>query len=263
MKKITLLLSFIGCVLVAQAQNLLTNPSFETWDAGKPTGWLVPATASHASAITVTEETTLVSNGSKAFKVVTDGTQNPAYQQTIPVTPGITYTISIDYYIVSGDGTDARIWSNFKIGTTYLTDTELGTALLEKLKGPGGTSSYFADEKGAWKTYTVDVTAPADVTDFAFEVRTYKNTTVIWDNMYFGEKTTGVSNPTASNFTAYLVGKKLMVKNATSTSIEVYSALGAKLQTMVLVNGTADMSDFAKGLYIVRAGKQTAKIMIK
>lgn len=265
MKKITLLLSFIACVAFTQAQtNLLQNPSFEEWASGKPTGWLVPANEAHASAITVTEETTLVSNGSKSFKVVTDGTQNPAYQQTIAVTPGKTYTINIDYYVVSGDGTDARIWSNFKNGDTYLSDAALGNELLGKLKGPGGTSSsYFADEKGAWKTYNVDVVAPADVTHFAFEFRSYKNSTTIWDNMFFGEKTSGFNSIDALKFKAVVVGNDLQIKNvANGATVEIFSALGSKVQTSVLENGKVSIDNLSKGMYIVRVGKNTQKFML-
>ncbi len=75
--------------------------------------------------------------------------------------------------------------------------------------------------------------------------------------------TTGTSNPSANSFNAYMVGKNLTVTNTTAKTVDIYSALGAKVQTLELVNGTADMSNFSKGLYIVRVGKQTAKIMLK
>ncbi len=262
MRKITLLLSFIACVGFMQAQtNLLVNPSFETWADGKPTGWAVPVTPSHASAITVTQEQTIVSNGASSFKVVTDNSQNPAYQQVVPVTVGKTYTISIDYYIVAGDGSDARIWSNFKNGATFLSDTQLGTTLVNALKGPGGTSSYFPDVKGSWQTYTVDVVAPSDVTDFAFEVRSYKNSTVIFDNMFFGEKITSTKEVSSDVLNIKLSGKKLTVLNAATSSVEIYTVLGAKVATLELHNGSTELN-LSKGLYVVRAGKKVAKIML-
>lgn len=82
-------------------------------------------------------------------------------------------------------------------------------------------------------------------------------------NVTISTQPNALSNPSSSSFKAYLVGKNLTVTNTTATTIDLYSALGAKLQTLELVNGTADMSNFSKGLYIVRAGKQTAKIMLK
>lgn len=256
MKKITLLLSFIACVLVAQAQtNLLVNPGFESWESNTITGWTLQSPNNG----TITAESTILNEGSKSLKIVTTGTFQ--VWQVVPVTPGKTYALSISYYIESGDGSDARIWSNFKNGTSFLTNDELGTTLLNQLKGPDNL--YFADQRGSWHTYTLEIVAPSMATDFAFEFRTYTAATVYWDKMFFGEKTTGTNNPTASAFNAYMVGKNLTVTNTTAKTVDIYSALGAKVQTLELVNGTADMSDFSKGLYIVRAGKQTAKIMLK
>ncbi len=266
MKKITFLLSFVACAIFAQGQNLLVNPSFETWADGKPTGWTIPVTASHASSITITQETSLKTDGSNSFKIVTDANNNPAYQQIIPTTPGKTYTLNIDYYIVSGDGTDARIWCNFKNGATFLSDTELTSAgLLEKLKGPGGSglTNYFPDVKGSWQKYSVEFVAPANTTDFAFEFRTYKTTTVIWDNMFFGEKTTSTNNPSSSSFKIHVDGKNLVVKNvAEGSKVEIFSALGAKVQTSELTGGSVILNNLSKGMYIVRVGKLTQKITL-
>ncbi len=93
----------------------------------------------------------------------------------------------MSYYILSGDGTDARIWSNFKKGDTFFVEADLiATNLYSVLRGPGNTNSsgsaYFPDEKGAWKTYSITFTAPSDATAFDFQFRTYKTATVYWDN---------------------------------------------------------------------------------
>ena len=112
------------------------------------------------------------------------GTVN--WSQTVSITGGKKYQLTMSYYILSGDGTDARIWSNFKKGETFYTDTELiATGYFSAFKGPGNAnasgSSYFPDEKGAWKTYTTEFTAPADVTGFDFQFRTYRAAVVYWD----------------------------------------------------------------------------------
>jgi len=72
---------------------------------------------------------------------------------------------------------------------------------------------------------------------------------------------TGFSNPT-SDFSVKLAGKTLSVSDATTSTVEIFSALGAKVQNVELVNGSADLN-LSKGLYIVRSGNNTAKIMIK
>ena len=268
MKKITLLLSFIACVLVAQAQtNLLVNPGFETWTNGTaPDGWVLPVN----TYATVSKNTTLFNEGTSSLKVTagpvaTGGTYT--INQLIPVTPGKTYTLSMSYYIATGDNTDARIWCNFKNGATFLTDAEMTTAgLLEKLKGPGGSAAtfYFPDVKGSWQTYTAEFVAPAGVTDFNFEFRTYKEPAVVnWDKMFFGEKTTGLNNQYFNQLSANVSGKNLIIKNiANGSTVEIFSAIGTRVQTAVLENGKIELNNLQKGMYVVRIGKLTQKFML-
>jgi len=80
---------------------------------------------------------------------------------------------------------------------------------------------------------------------------------------FWVKKAASISPVNGNSFKAYVVGKQLNVKNANTSTVEIYSALGAKVQTLQLVNGVADMSDFTKGLYIVRVGKQATKIILK
>ncbi|MEI8086459.1 MAG: T9SS type A sorting domain-containing protein [Paludibacter sp.] len=265
MRKITLLLSFVACVVFAQAQtNLLTNPGFETWAAGVPTGWTL-GTATYA---TTTQSTTVFNEGTSALKVTAAATAGGTYSitQIVPITPGKTYTLSMSYYIETGDGTDARIWSdwcNVATTTTYAVLTHADSVLL---MGPGAGQNYFPDVKGAWKTYTADVVAPATgFNSFSFQFRTYKTPAIVyWDNMYFGEKVSaGTSNPSASSFNAFVNGKSLELKNvANGSAVEIFNALGAKVQTSQLVNGAVALN-LTKGLYVVRVGKSTQKFMVK
>jgi hypothetical protein len=272
MKKITLLLSFIACVLVSQAQtNLLTNPGFETWTNGTaPDGW----TMGTATFATVSASTTLFSEGAKSFKVTAAAANGGTYtvSQIVPVTVGKTYTVKMSYYIETGDGTDARIWSDWCNVATTNTYATLSHADSVLLMGPGGGAAYFPDVKGAWHEYTCDVTAPATtggaanlpVTSFSFQFRTYKTPAVVyWDNMYFGEKTTGLNSLAADKLEVSLVGNKLNVSNVAENSVvDVYSTLGAKVQTGNLVAGSIQLNDLAKGLYVVRVANASTKIKI-
>ncbi len=275
MKKITLLLSFIACVVLANAQtNLLTNPGFETWTNGTaPDGWIMP-TSTAAAYASSTASTTIFSEGTKALKVVAAATGGGTYtiSQIVPVTPGKTYTLKMSYYVETGDGTDARIWSDWlNVGTTNTYATLSHTDSLS-LFGPGGGSAYFPDAKGTWHEYTCDVTAPATtggtanlpVTSFSFQFRTYKTPAVVYyDNMFFGEKTTGLSPISADKLEVTLVGKKLNVTNVAENSlIDVYSTLGAKVQSDKLAGGSIQLNDLAKGLYVVRVGNASTKIKL-
>lgn len=183
--------------------NLLTNPSFENWTNGNPDGWTIPANATHAGSLTWTQETGIKTNGASALKLAVGTTQNPGFQQVVPITAGKTYTLKVDYYVVSGDGTDVRIWSTFKNAAGFYGATNWTTAVTadpniqKKLQGSGSdTGAYFTAVNNNWYTYTVDFVAPADATDFAFECRTYKSCTAIWDNLYLGEFVSEISTST-------------------------------------------------------------------
>ncbi|WP_163222726.1 hypothetical protein [Bacteroides sp. 214] len=270
MKKITFLLSLVLCFAFANAQtNLLTNGSFEDWASGTPTGWSVIGSPSK---YTITAETSIVLDGTSSAKldVPTTASGTISWSQSIAsLTPGKTYTLSMSYYIESGDGTDARIWCNFKSGDTFFTDAELlATGLYPILRGPGNESSsgssYFPDKKGAWETYTVDVTVPLNADGLDFQFRTYKGAVVYWDKFSFAEKTgTNVENSKVDSPTFYFAGNTLCVDNvADGTVVEIYSALGAKVLTSCVSGNTVDLNvSLTKGIYIIKAGNYTQKIM--
>ena len=269
MKKITLLLSLIACVVLANAQtNLLVNPSFETWTGGNPDGWTIPANSTHAGSLTWSQETSIVKDGSSSLKLAIGTTQNPGFQQIVPITAGKTYTVSVSYYVISGDGTDVRIWSSFKNATGFYAGANWTTAVAAdatiqlKLQGSGSDlAAYFTIANGTWGTYTTDFVAPADATDFVFECRSYKSSNVIWDNCSLVEKITGLHDLSAEKLEVSVAGKTLTVTNSPSSTVDIFNTVGAKVKTVELVNGSADLN-LAKGLYIVRVGAKSAKIRL-
>ena len=133
------------------------------------------------------------------------------------------------------------------------------------MQGSGtSTGGYFTIDNNTWGTYTTDFVAPADATDFVMEFRTYKGATVIWDKMSLVQKnSTGTSNPSEDALQAFVSGKNLVIKNAVNGStVEIFSALGSKVQTSVLEDGRVSLDNLSKGLYIVRIGKDTKKFML-
>lgn len=166
-------------------RDLLNNGSFENWVDGRPVGWTMISTTVTGSVASA--ETTVVNDGNTSIRIdarSASGTVN--WSQAVSIQGGKKYQLSMSYYILSGDGTDARIWSNFRRGTTFLTETELiATGLYSIIRGPGNAnssgSSYFPDVKGVWHTYTTSFTAPANVDGFDFQFRTYRSAVVLWD----------------------------------------------------------------------------------
>ncbi|MFC0878643.1 carbohydrate binding domain-containing protein [Saccharicrinis sp. FJH2] len=149
------------------AQNLLVNGDFESWvDDTHPTGW------TKAENITKESVSENVHGGSFSAKHSADGTKD--LSQTISVTPNNTYVITIWYKVESGDGTDARIYSYWKNGTTSL------DANATELRLDDG---YFDSNTGTWSSYSTQVTAPADADNLYFEVRSYGSAVVYWDDL--------------------------------------------------------------------------------
>ncbi|MFZ4725554.1 MAG: FISUMP domain-containing protein, partial [Paludibacter sp.] len=192
--------------------NLLTNYDFETWSAGVPTGWTLTTTTGG----TVTQSTTTPTGSGSSFQIA-GPTATYSISQVIPPPAGAstfdtnkTYKISVKYLAKAGDGTDARVWSSFvtsAVGVTplvyYITPTSHLDSVLSyySLHGPGGyrtlSAGVFGDDyntylldnriSGLWHTYSCLFKFPAGITQFGFMVRTYSASTVIWDDMYFGE----------------------------------------------------------------------------
>ena len=72
-----------------------------------------------------------------------------------------------------------------------------------------------------------------------------------------------VNTPDALKFKAVVVGNDLQIKNvANGATVEIFSALGSKVQTSVLENGKVSVDNLSKGMYIVRVGKSTQKFML-
>ncbi len=234
--------SLSGNVTASPMLNLLTNPSFETWTGGIPDGWTVPANTTHVGSFTASQESSIVSNGSSALKLVVGTTQNPGFQQIVPITAGKTYRLKMDYYVASGDATDVRIWCSFKNAVGVYTPTDWTTAvnadanIQKKLQGSGSDiAAYFSTITGTWYTYTVDFVAPADATAFVFEGRTYKNATAIWDNMYLGEVTSEVNTPTVAVSTSSVTGLDYLQGNGPSAE-KTFTVSGANLTDYLTIS---------------------------
>ena len=184
------------------AQNLLANPSFETWSAGAPTDWLLTSTVGG----TVTQCATTSTGSGNSFQIA-NPTSTYIIQQNINPPAGastfdtnITYKLSVSYLVTAGDGTDARFWSGL---VSYVVPPTHADSLLYyiPLHGPGGSVSpptgvfgndangYLLDNRssGTWHTYSYSFKFPAGIKQFNFAVRTYTASTVIWDDFFFGE----------------------------------------------------------------------------
>ncbi len=179
MKKIYFLFTALLISSMSFSQELLVNGDFENWDdINTPTGYGV--------AQGVTQESVEVrpEGGNYSAKVVSTTQRRDIQQIVTGVIPGNTYTISFWYKVESGDGTDARIWSFWRNGTTNLPDN------IEELRH--NNTGYLDNNGGVWTEFSVTLTAPATANGFLFETRTYNGATVYYDDFsLFAEASTG------------------------------------------------------------------------
>jgi len=313
MKKITLLLSFIACVVFAQAQ-LLLNENFD-YAVGQeliPNGWLNTGTAATpnilvtATSITyagypgsgIGNEVTLL-NGQDVNHVFTAQTSGIVYASFLVNASVVPLTG--DYFIhfgadVMGSGFVGRVFvkkdatnkvafgiqlnSGGTIVPTYTSfDYDLNTTYLIVLKhdNTGKVSSIIVnpsmstEPSTGWFNDSQGTNAvPANIGSIGLrQPSASAGLNLKLDGLRVATSyaalftITGLSAPSATAFKAIVSGKNLLVKNVANGSIvEIYSALGAKVQTSELINGSVEINNLSKGLYIVRVGKNVQKIML-
>ncbi|MDH7912112.1 T9SS type A sorting domain-containing protein [Winogradskyella sp. SYSU M77433] len=149
MKKIYFLF-FTLISLVSFGQNLAANGGFESWTAGVPDLW----TTIDFSTADLTENTnaTFISEGtsSASVNVLTQTQGDTDMRQTVSLTGGVTYTMSLDVYATNNEAR-ARIFN-----------------------GNGFSPAVYSDETllNQWQTLSFEYT-PASDEDFEFGIRFY------------------------------------------------------------------------------------------
>jgi len=215
MKKLYSLLIMLLFTGMAFGQNVLVNGDFETWtDTTTPDGW------THVE--NTTQESTEIHGGTYSAKhESTSGTKDLG--QTISgIIPGDTYILTINYKVESGDGTDVRIWSKWKNGTSTLSD------YAAELQGPN--NAFLPSNTGTWSSYSTTMVAPATATDFYFEVRVYSGTVAYWDDFSFEHV---VATSPSLTITAPTAGQ---IFDPSVSSVDVTFAV----QAFNVANGTGD-----------------------
>lgn len=119
------------------AQNAAVNGGFESWTGGVLDSW------TSESGTTLTEENTIVSEGGSSinFLITTQTQGDTDFRQTVSLTPGVVYDISVDVYHLDNAG-QARLFAD---GYQGYSDNSI---------------------IGAWQTITYQYTAAAASADF-------------------------------------------------------------------------------------------------
>lgn len=314
MKKTTILLTFIACIGIMQAQTIISeNFNYTVGSELKANGWVgTGATPSTTNPILVTassitysgypgsgigQEISLTTSGedlNKSFTAITTGTiyysvlvnfsaaqaTGDYFMHLGDLPTGTAYYARL---FAKSDGTKVAIGiQNMSGGTptqTYLPTTfDLNTNLLVVVKYVIATNtasvivnpSLEGEPTTGWVSNASGTTAAptAGITTINVRQGSSANAPTLkldgirvatsWSSLF---TTTSVKDVSADNLDIKLVGRKLIVLNTASSKVEIFSVLGAKVATVELVNGSAELN-LGKGLYIVRADKKTAKIML-
>ncbi|AZB18365.1 T9SS C-terminal target domain-containing protein [Chryseobacterium indologenes] len=246
MKKIFTILGIVGVAAFANAQNLVINPGFENGT----TGWSAtnPGTGTPYYLPTVTTTNPYAGINSVEY---TAATATTGFEQDIPVSPGVTYTISF-WYKAIGDNTDARIWANY-LDASNAAIYQGATAATDPLRGP---NNGYLPASTAWTQHSVTVTAPANVVKLHLQVRAYNNSTqVAFDDFSVTSGTLAVGEVLPSK---HRMIKNTFVKSSEITfgadvkDVKIFNMYGQVVkQASVKENGTVNVAELAKGSYIV------------
>lgn len=160
--------------------NMLVNSSFEDFADAVPTSWNLGNSPNNAP---VEKITTGAQDGNFAVKIAGTADGRCDFKQPVSgITPGKIYVISFWYKdnTKTAGSSGIRLWSNFTNGGAYVAPATDIKGIIQ----PDAT----LESVTAWTQFSVEVTAPAGVDGFNFEIRATKNNNGVIDNCSIVEK---------------------------------------------------------------------------
>ncbi|NDP26743.1 MAG: T9SS type A sorting domain-containing protein [Flavobacterium sp.] len=258
MKKLyTLSFILLASVFAGNAQNLVTNPTFATG----LTGWTAGPTGTYALPTSVTTDGSDDTNSVQYVATATTG-----FYQEIAITGGRQLVISF-WYKSSGDGTDSRIWSNYKDATDAIVYQDAVVT-----NDPLRTNNVYLPNAATWTKQTITVTSPANATKLVLAFRAYNGGTVSFDQMSVVQTVLSVKQNTIAGLNVYpnpvTDGNLYITSNSSNAkTVVVYDILGKQVLESKTSNSAVNVSTLKGGAYIVRItedGKtDTKKVIIQ
>jgi hypothetical protein len=167
-KYILTLLMTLCLTVTSFGQELMLNKGLEIWTTDtNPTNW------TKAEGLTKSTDANTGSFSAKQTKDASRGRVNLT-QNISKITVGESYSITF-WYKIAVAGKPVKIWCNFRDNTGGFIGGNDPDVLRANLDVNGN----------AWTKFETTVTAPAKAVKFWFEVRTFSNTTVYWDDFSF------------------------------------------------------------------------------
>ncbi len=268
MKKLYTLLFTAVAAFGVNAQNVITNGSFDTWsgDPSAPDGWLVTLATGGATG-GVFQENTIVHTGTSSVKItVPEASGNHRVGFTdIPVTAGTSYTIDYWYYD-QDDNARGRHWGSWRTAAGALPGGE---------QSPEFQPDYNPNTAG-WQHVTVSAVAPATAVVLRIDFRGFKEAAAGGGSLYYDDVmagvtgTLGVKQNQIAGLKVYpnpVKGGNLFITSDSNDSkaVAIYNVLGKQVLTANVNDAPINVSNLSAGVYIVKiteAGKTATKKLV-
>lgn len=254
MKKLsTLFLSLILITISYAQQNLVENPGFET---GELSPWKKGPTSSYS-------EPNISSTDSYrgTYHVTYTDSKTNGFHQDIEISAKTTYTLSF-WYKAHGSGTGTRLWSNFisvDNKEVNLTTSNRDNALRNYNR--------FLPKTEEWRLHIVEFTSPDDIAKLSLAVRTYRNSTVSFDDFSLMEGI--LSTVDQNDFQKKvkintIISDKLILILPSKSTVNIYTLSGKLISSNRIDNGEFINTQFLeKGIYIVTVDNGLSKVTQK
>ncbi|MBS1549502.1 MAG: T9SS type A sorting domain-containing protein [Bacteroidetes bacterium] len=242
MKKLYSLFAVAAIAVTVSAQtNLITNPGFENWTAGKPDGW-------YTSGITFTQSTNPVHSGTYAAGVEAPASSNKTTNPTpdIPVTQGVTYVYS-GWYLDNVTNAKFKYWNQFR---TASADTG----------GNNMQSGSDSVNNPAWVQFYAEAQPNANAVVARPGLRVYPETggsgVIYFDDIMFYDKAT-LSTIDIKEFDKQvkmntLVENELKLQLPSKSTVNIYSVDGKLISSNRVNDGESiNVSHLNTGNYLV------------
>lgn len=265
MKKIFTLIMFAAVAfssVVAQNANLLKNPGFTgEWNDkyGQPEGWTCYRNGGSSELLENTP-----SEGVNAVQLIAADKETVNFGQYVnTIEVGKKYVISYDYKVVNATGNTCRLWARWQ---HYVSNSEknwVDPTAEDKEKMQ--MSGYLDAGNNEWQHVSYEVTAHDEsITTLHYEFRVYGGATVQFANPYLGlADGTGLTDANAAKTGIYAYDGTVVVLANESGVAEVYNLLGEKVKSVMVEEGSNEISDLARGqVYVVRYGNKVQKVIL-
>lgn len=269
MKKITLLFAFVVVALFANAADWIETFGPNDAVKGGSTGTYWPYVSGSSTDYVYTNYDNAADctyGGWKAsVRQIAASTSTDAIGNHVWI--GIPTDANGAYLSISGIVADGAKYVSFDVATASGTSASFGSGDLTTL---GLTVNDVAVTLPSYTFTSANVmfsvrNLPVEEAT-AFSIKLANTSTANGyriDNISFTALPTALSHVTASKLNAFVANSMLMIQGVEDGAmVDVYTATGARVISQPLSNGKISMVGMNRGVYVVRTGKLTAKVVL-